>query len=85
MFYAFMNENLIEGLIYAACILAAQHLKTEISDPNYCFSPKCPGKSLKICDWLTNTVRSLFMEDSYGNTADDGIFGVKLETGSPMI
>lgn len=38
---------------------------TEISVLNYCFGPKYNKELLKICDWLSKIMGSLFVEDGY--------------------
>lgn len=48
-----------------------------------CFGPKCSRKS-KICDWVSNLMIFLFMDDGYGNT-EDGMFRVRLEASRPII
>lgn len=58
---------MIEWIIYASRILAAQNLETEISVFNYCFGPKYNKELLKICDWLSKIMGSLFVEDGYWN------------------
>lgn len=47
--------------------------------PQYCFGPKHNKTLLKVCDWLSNIMRSCLWRMVIETFMEDGMFGVRLE------